>query len=126
MQTLVFVHSRLALTAIFYAVAMGVWAAWSYFRGQGVNSNYWGALVIGEIVMIGQGVIGVILVLSGQMPGDVIHFLYGVLVALSWPGVYVYTNARAGRREAALYAMVSFFVFGLAVRALMTGGTLTP
>jgi hypothetical protein len=125
-QTLVFVHSRVALTAILYAVAMGVWAAWSYFRGQGVNSNYWGALVIGEIVMIGQGILGVILVLSGQMPSDVIHFLYGVLVALSWPGVYVYTNARAGRSEAALYAIVSFFVFGLAVRAIMTGGTLMP
>jgi hypothetical protein len=91
-----------------------------------LNSNYWGALIIGEIVMLGQGVIGVILVLFGQMPGDVIHFLYGVLVALSWPGVYVYTNARAGRSEAAIYAIVSFFIFGLAVRAIMTGGKLTP
>jgi hypothetical protein len=125
-QTIEFVHSRIALSAILYAVAMGVWAAWSYFRGQGLNSNYWGALIIGEIVMIGQGVIGVILVLSGQMPGDVIHFLYGVLVALSWPGVYVYTNARAGRSEAAIYAIVSFFIFGLALRAIMTGGKLTP
>lgn len=125
-ETVAFVHSRLALTAILYALAMGVWAAWSYFRGQGVNSNYWGALIIGEIVMIGQGVIGVILVLSGHTPSDIIHFLYGVLVALSWPGVYVYTNARATRSEAALYAIVSFFIFGLAVRAIMTGGTLTP
>ena len=92
MESIVFIHSRLALTAIFYALAMGIWAAWSYFRGQGVNSNYWGALVIGEIVMIGQGVLGVILVVSGRMPGDIIHFLYGVLVALAWPGVYVYTH----------------------------------
>ena len=126
MQTIVFVHSRIALTAILYAVVMGAWAAWSYLRGQGVNSNYWGALIIGEIVMIGQGVIGIILVLSGQMPSDIIHFLYGVLVALSWPAVYVYTNARAGRSEAAIYAIVSFFIFGLAVRAIMTGGTLNP
>jgi hypothetical protein len=125
-ETLVFVHSRLALTALLYALAMGVWAAWSYFRGQGVNSNYWGALIIGEIVLIGQGAIGVILVLSGHTPADIIHFLYGVLVALSWPGVYVYTHARAGRNEAALYAIVSFFIFGLAVRAIMTGGTVTP
>ena len=126
MESIVFIHNRLALTAIFYTVAMGIWAAWSYFRGQGVNSNYWGALVIGEIVMIGQGVLGVILLVSGRTPGDIIHFLYGVLVALAWPGVYVYTHARAGRSEAALYAIVSFFLFGLAVRAIMTGGTLTP
>jgi hypothetical protein len=125
-QTIVFIHSRLALTAIFYALAMGIWASWSYFRGHGISSNYWGALVIGELVMLTQGVLGIVLVVSGRMPADVIHFLYGVLVALSWPGVYIYTNARAERREAALYALVAFFIFGLAVRAIMTGGTLTP
>lgn len=126
MPTLAFIHSRLALTAIMYALALGVWAAWSYFRGQGVNSNYWGALIIGEIILLGQGVIGLLLVLSGARPADVLHFLYGVLVALAWPGVYVYTNARAGRSEAAIYALVSFFMFGLAVRAIMTGGALSP
>ena len=125
-ETIVFIHSRLALTAILFALVMGVWAAWSYFRGHGVNPNYWGALVIGEIVMLGQGVIGIVLVVTGHTPADVLHFLYGVLVALAWPGVYVYTNARAGRSEAAMYALVSFFIFGLAVRAVMTGGTLTP
>ena len=87
MQTIVFIHSRLALTAIFYALAMGIWAAWNYFRGHGVSSNYWGALVIGELVMLAQGVLGIVLVVSGKMPADIIHFLYGVLVALSWPGV---------------------------------------
>ena len=126
MQTIVFIHSRLALTAIFYALAMGIWAAWSYFRGHGISSNYWGALVIGELVMLAQGVLGIVLVISGRMPADIIHFLYGVLVALSWPGVYIYTNARTGRSEAVIYALVSFFIFGLAIRAVMTGGTLTP
>ncbi len=126
MQTIVLIHSRLALTAIFYALAMGLWAAWSYFRGHGISSNYWGALVIGELVMLAQGVLGIVLVVSGRMPADIIHFLYGVLVALSWPGVYIYTNARAGRNEALIYALVSFFIFGLAIRAIMTGGTLTP
>ena len=105
---------------------MGIWAAWSYFRGHGISSNYWGALVIGELVMLAQGVLGIVLVISGRMPADIIHFLYGVLVALSWPGVYIYTNARTGRSEAVIYALVSFFIFGLAIRAVMTGGTLTP
>ncbi len=119
-------HGRLALTAILYALAMGVWAAWSYFRGQGVSSNYWGALIIGEIVMLTQGLIGVLLVLSSARPADALHFLYGVLVALVWPGVYVYTNARGGRSEAAIYAIVAFFIFGLSIRAIMTGGGLAP
>ena len=124
MDTITFIHSRLALTAIFFSLAMGIWAAWNYFRGRGVSASYWGALIIGEIVMLGQGLFGIALLIGGQRPADMLHLLYGVLVALSWPGVYVYTNARAGRREAALYALVSFFVFGLAIRAVMTGGGL--
>ncbi len=114
-------HSRLALTAIFFAFAMGAWAAIVFFRGRGIDSNYRGALVIGELVMIAQGIIGIIMVITGLRPADLLHFLYGVLVALAWPGTYVYTNARQGRAEAGIYAIVSFFIFGLAVRALMTG-----
>lgn len=115
-------HSRLALSAIFFAFAMGAWAAFLFFRGKSIASSYWGALVIGELLMVAQGVIGIIMVLTGLRPADLLHFLYGVLVALAWPGTYVYTNARQGRTEAGIYALVSFFIFGLAIRALMTGG----
>jgi heme A synthase len=114
-------HSRLALTAIFFAFAMGAWAAFLFFRGKGVGSSYWGALAIGELLMIAQGVLGILMALTGLRPPDLLHFLYGVLVALAWPGTYVYTNARQGRSEAGIYAIVSFFIFGLAIRALMTG-----
>jgi heme A synthase len=119
-----FIHSRIALTAVLFAFVLGVWAGWDFLRGRGVSPSYWGALVIGEILMIAQGVIGAILVLSGALPSDLIHFLYGVLVALAWPGVYVYTHARTGRGEAGWYALVSFFIFGLTIRAIMTGGPL--
>lgn len=118
---LVFIHNRVAISAIIFAFLMGVWAAWNYFRRQGVSPSYWGALVIGEILMLVQGALGFLLVLTGARPGDCLHFLYGVLVALSWPALYVYTSARATRKEAGLYALVSFFIFGLAIRALMTG-----
>ncbi len=117
-------HSRIALAAIFFAFAMGAWAAWNYFRGRGISANYWGALVVGEILMLAQGVIGIVLLLMGARPEDWLHLLYGVLVALAWPGVYLYTGGRNTRSEAAIYALVSFFIFGLAIRAVMTGGGL--
>lgn len=122
MDTVNFIHGRLAQTTILFALAMGVWAAWNYFRKSGVSSNYWGALIIGEILVLGQGALGVFLVISGARPADLLHFLYGVLVALGWPAVYLYTNARATRTEAAFYALVSFAIFGLAIRGMMTGG----
>jgi hypothetical protein len=90
-------------------------------RGRGISPSYWGAVVIGEILMLIQGVLGILLVSAGTMPADLLHFLYGVLVALSLPAAYVYTHARTGRSEAGIYALASFFIFGLAIRAIMTG-----
>jgi hypothetical protein len=115
------IHSRTAISAVLFALALGVWALWSFLRGRGVGSSYWGALIIGELLMLAQGFLGILLVFGGARPADWLHVLYGVLVALSWPGVYVYTRARGDRREAGLYALVSFFVFGLALRAITTG-----
>jgi hypothetical protein len=117
-----FIHSRLALSIIIYAFAMGAWAALIFFRKKEIDSSYWGALVIGEVAMLVQGVLGILMFIFGLRPADILHILYGVLVAFSWPGTYIYTHARQGRAEAGIYAMVSFFIFGLAIRAIMTGG----
>lgn len=122
MDTIVFIHGNLARTTILFALAMGVWASWTFFRKENMSASYWGALIIGEILVVAQGVLGIVLVITGHSPADIIHFLYGVLVAAGWPAVYIYTNARATRTEAALYALMSFFIVGLAIRALMTGG----
>ncbi len=118
---LTFVHDRIAVSAILFAFALGVWAAWDYVRGRDMSPSYWGALIIGQVLMTGQGLIGLLLVLGGARPVDLLHLLYGVLVALSWPAVYIYTNARTGRTQVGIYALVSFFIFGLAIRAMMTG-----
>ncbi len=114
-------HCRIALTTLFFAFALGAWGTLSFVMLRGISSNYFGALVIGEILVVLQGVLGIILVITGQWPADTLHFLYGVVIALSWPGVYAYTHGETSRREMGIYALVSFFVFGLAVRAMMTG-----
>jgi heme A synthase len=114
-------HCRIALSTLFFVFALGTWGAVNFVRVRGVSSNYLGALVIGEILLLLQGILGLILVLMGQWPADSLHFLYGVTIAISWPGVYAYTHAETSRREMGIYSIVSFFMFGLAVRAMMTG-----
>ncbi len=114
-------HNTIARTVILFTLALGVWAGWSYFRKQGVSPSYFGAVVIGEGVMLVQGVLGLLLVLTGARPHDLLHFLYGFLVALGWPAVYIYTHARTTRAEIGWYALVAFFMFGLALRAVTTG-----
>ncbi len=121
-ETLLNLHTRLSISATIYAFALGAWAAWNFFRAGGVSGNYLGALMVGELLVIAQGIIGGLMLLVGGRPGDPIHLLYGILVALLWPLAYAYTQGRTDRRESGIYALVGFFIFGLAIRAIMTGG----
>lgn len=115
------IHCRVALAVVFFALALGVWGGVAFIRGLGVTGSYLGAIAVGEILVMAQGLIGVILVLLGRSPADWLHVLYGIVIAISWVAVYLYTHGETRRREMAIYSLVSFFVVGLAVRAIMTG-----
>lgn len=120
---LIDLHCRVGLAVIFFTFALGVWGVLAFLRGMGVTGSYFGALIIGEILIIAQSLIGVALLLSGRFPIDSLHFLYGFLVPLSWVAVYVYTRGAQTKREMIIYGVMSFFVMGLAIRGIMTGGT---
>lgn len=120
-MTLVDVHTRLANTALFFTIIMALWGIWRYFRRQGVDGSYWGALVIAEILYLVQTVIGVSLWLSGNRPGQIIHLLYGVVSILVVPGVFVYTKGDEQRRAMLIYGISFLFMIGIILRALMTG-----
>jgi hypothetical protein len=115
-------HCRVGLAVIFFAFALGVWGVLAFLRGMGVTGSYFGALLIGEILMIAQAVIGVALIVTGRFPMDGLHLLYGVVIPLSWAAVYVYTRGAQTKREMIIYAVMSFIVMGLGIRGIMTGG----
>lgn len=117
-------HCRVGLAVIFFAFALGVWGVLAFLRGIGVSSSFFGALVIGEILVLAQAVIGIALLLTGRFPMDGLHILYGVVVPLSWAAVYVYTRGGTSQREMMIYAIMSFFVMGLGIRGIMTGAAL--
>jgi len=118
------IHCRVGLAVVFFAFVLGAWGVIAYFMGRGVEGNYFGAIVIGEVLTIAQALLGVILVITGRWPLDALHFLYGIVIVLSWLMVYVYTKGATSRRELIIYALVSFFVMGLAARGIMTGSAL--
>jgi hypothetical protein len=120
---MVLIHSRLANTVILYSLVLAIWGLWRFFRKQGLDSSFWGALVIAEALILIQGGLGVILwALSLRPARGVVHILYGVISALSLPAVYVYTRGRDTRREMLLYGVVLLFMVGIAFRAVTTGG----
>ncbi|UCD41260.1 MAG: hypothetical protein JSV69_11865, partial [Chloroflexota bacterium] len=115
------IHSRLANTAMIYCIVMAVWGLWRFFRGQGLSGGYFGALVIAEILLVIQGILGLILWfgVSTIRPGFV-HWIYGVALVLGAPIVYVYTKGRQDRPEMLLYSVAFIIMIALVLRAMVT------
>jgi len=121
-MTLADIHGRLGNTAMYYVLILGVWGLWRYFRKQGLNSNYWGALVIGEILILLQGALGAYLFVIGARPGRSIHILYGIVSAIVIPGIYAYTRGDEDRRPMLIYGIALLILVALILRAVPTAG----
>jgi len=117
------IHHGLANTVLLYVLVLALWGFLRYFRKQGVDSSFWGALVIAEILILVQGGVGVILwIMSLRPERGAIHILYGIVSALSLPAVYVFTKGQDDRRDMLVYAAVLLFLVAIALRAIATGG----
>lgn len=116
-------HDRLAVTAAFFALIMAGWALVQVLRGRGLDGNYLGAIVIGELLLVLQAFLGLLLTLrGGGLERIWLHILYGALAVFIWPFLFTYTRTQPGRRESVLFAAGSLFLWGLLVRAAETGG----
>ena len=117
-------HERLSVTCAFFALALGVWGVVLAARGRGLDGNYLGAAVVGELLLVGQSVLGAWLLFGlGLSPGRGLHLLYAVTALAVWPFLLTYTRSDPGPREALLFGLGSFFLFGLVLRAATTGAT---
>ena len=86
----------------------------------GAEQQLLGALVIGEILVIVQGLLGGYLWLIGLRPDRSIHILYGVVAALVIPAIYAFTKGGQERREMLIYAVALLFMVGILIRAMGT------
>ena len=117
-------HARLGNTALYFTAAMAIWGLWRFFRRQGVDSNYWGAMVIAEVLYLLQASLGLFVYLSGagELDKQYIHILYGVVAVLVVPGVFVYARGDEQRRSSLVYAVSFLFLVGIILRSASTGG----
>ena len=63
-----FIHGRLARSALLYFLVVAAWGFFRFFRKKGVDSSFWGALAIAEILILAQGVLGIYLWIIGLRP----------------------------------------------------------
>jgi hypothetical protein len=125
-MTLQSLHGVLSRAIVMFAAIAGAYGLFLYFRKQAVTPSYWGIIVVGNLATLSQGVIGLLMALSGAQVGEWVHILYGV-TALMWIPIIQFINSQFNKgernvRETLIVALVSLFEMGVGIRAIMTGG----
>jgi heme A synthase len=121
-MSLNFIHRGLANTVILFMFIMGIWALVLYFRNRSLDGNFFGIVVVGEILLVVQVSLGFLLVLQGFVPPrPFLHYLYGIFALLVLPAIYYYTRGDLDRRAALIWFFTGIFMGGLALRFLGMG-----
>src|SRR3972149_4188447 len=113
---LVTIHDRLGTTSLLYFLIVSLWGYWRFFRRQGIDSAYWGALAIAEFLVVAEAILGGYLWISGYRPARSLHVLYGALIPIMIPAAYLYTKGRGARAEILVYGTSTIITVGLIVR----------
>ena len=119
-MTLTEVHARLATSMLIFLSVAGVWGLAVFFLRRTITGGYWGILAIGEILILAQMVLGIILWIEGARPARTVHVLYGIVAAISIPGYYAYTRGQDDRRASLTYGLICLFLVGVSIRAMGT------
>jgi hypothetical protein len=121
LSTVIWLHNRVGNAAPLFMILVGILSFINYLRGLGVDGNIIGAVIVGELMMLTQAVLGIFLVVAGLWPGGWgIHFLYGSLSIIFFPALWVYTRGETDRRAALTWAVGGLFMMGLTLRAIGT------
>ena len=67
-----------------------------------------------------QVLAGVLLVILNSRPTPT-HYLYGITAILVLPFAWSYLRDKDQRRALLIYSLIALFMFGLAVRGMITG-----
>ena len=124
------IHAGLANTAALFLAAIGLWALYQRIRSKPLGSNWFGAMVIAEVLLLIQSAIGTILYFQGfgaALPRPFIHILYGVVSIITLPAAYGYFGSLEDENVTSLaMAVTSLFLWGIVLRATSVAHYLPP
>jgi len=120
-EAIVFIHSVLARALLLYAVLLGIWGTYLYFRRSAVTGGFRSSFLILGVVIAVQGVAGLVALAAGHRPTELLHIVYGAFAVLFIPGVYLYAHDGTPRREAIFLAGAAWIVSVAFFRGFATG-----
>ena len=116
-------HNDWTRVVLIYSALMALWGLFLYVRGMHPTGGYLGALTIDFGVVVIQGLVGLTLVAGGHRPHDSLHYLYGFVSLLTLPAAYSYSERGTTRQDSLVFGLAALLLFGLSIRAAMTGGS---
>lgn len=115
------IHAGLANTAVLFIAALGIWALILRFMSRPLDSAWFGAAMVGEILIVAEGALGGLLYLQGAnsaLPRPFMHILYGVVALITLPAAQSYFGHLEDEKIKTLaMAAACFFLWGILLRA---------
>jgi hypothetical protein len=124
------IHDGLANTTVLFVAALGIWALVLRFTSRPLNSGWFGAALMGEILIIAQGALGGLLYLQGldtELARPFMHILYGVVAVICLPAAQSYFGHLEDENTKTLaMAAACFFLWGILLRASYVADVVGP
>lgn len=120
-DSLVFLHTFGARALVAFAVLLGVWGAYGYFRSGEVSGGFRSSYLIMAGLTALQGLAGLALYAVGRHPFTLLHIVYGIFAVLFLPGAYLWAHGASKRREAIILAAAAWIVAVAYFRGISTG-----
>lgn len=113
------IHNQLATSVTIFSGLVTLFALYLLITRQPISGNFWGAVAVGEILIILHALTGLAAWIFGGIPARGVHFLYGATAVITWPAIYAYTQGETGRPL--IWVLASMFLFGVTLRSSETG-----
>lgn len=122
MSTLAFLHRYGATVLLIYAVLLGLWGTYQYFRTQKLSGGFRSSYLIMAGLTPLQGLLGLGALIGGGSPREgLLHMVYGIFAVIFLPGAYLYARGGTDRREALILAGAAWIVAIAYFRGISTG-----
>ena len=119
---LIFLHQRVAVALIALGLVAAAWTFVGLRRNGQASGGVRAMLILTEGLAAVQGILGVILYGSGLRPANLPqHVVYGVVLVLVLPVVWVLSARSSARGEARYLGVGAVLLAGVAMRAVMVG-----
>lgn len=107
---LLLVHEVGARALVAFAVVLGVWGAYLYFRREALTGGFRSSFLIMAGLTAVQGLAGLGQFIFVHRPDNLLHLVYGAFAVLFLPGAYLYAQNGTKRREAVVLAGAAWIV----------------